>query len=252
MKKEDLKKDFIKVLESIDRSKHRQDNFRNFCEMAYCAIAKRTQTDTDKADALEDRYMEIVGTYQNKDDVRIMPELMGLTTQAVLNARCDFLGEIAADISALDTKNGQFFTPYDVAKLMAKMQMPDIPKLIEDKGFFSLSDPAAGAGCMLLVAADCVEEAGYNPMDCMSVHATELNRTTYHMLYVQLSLRGIAAQVIHGNSLSLETFTGAYTPAAIHFFGKHGRLFDPPSKDPEKKPITITPIINAEQLSLFG
>lgn len=245
------KKAFIKHLESIDRSKHIQDKFGNFCEMAYCAIAKTTQIDEAKAQSLEDRYMEIVSTYQNKDDVRKMSELLTLAALSLKNGGCDFLGEIAGDINALDKNSGQFFTPYHVSKLMAKIQMPDIPKLIEDKGFFSLSDPAAGAGCMPIAAADCVEEAGYNPMDCMSVQAVELNCTTYYMLYVQLSLRGVAAEVIHGNSLSLETFNSQYTPAAVYFFGKHGRLFDPPEKNPENKLITLNSVLNAEQLSLF-
>ena len=238
-----------KILESLDRSKHRQDHFRNFCELSYCAIAKTTQTNTEKADVLEDRYMEIVGTYKNKDDIRAMPELLSLATYGIYHGQCDFLGEIAGDIEALDKKNGQFFTPYHVAKLMAKMQMPNIPALIESKGFFSLSDPAAGAGCMILCAADIVSEAGYDPMDCMSVHVIELNQTTYHMLYIQLALRGIAAQVVHGNSLSMETYREEYTPAALHFFGKHGRLFDTP--EPNENPIITTPTINKEQLSLF-
>jgi len=252
MRKEDLKKDFIKILESLDRSKDRQEHFRNFCEMAYCAYVKTTQTDKDKADAIESRYMEIVGTYRNKDDVRKMPELISIATYGIHKGRCDFLGEIAGEIEALDKKNGQFFTPYDVSKLMAKMQMPNVAALIEEKGFFSLGDPAAGAGCMLLTAADVVEEAGFNPMDCMSVHAIELNLQTYHMLYLQLSLRCIAAQVIHGNALSLEVFNSQYTPAAIHFLGQHGRLFDAPEKTNDSPIQTITPIINAEQLSLFG
>ncbi|MCB1563917.1 MAG: N-6 DNA methylase [Alphaproteobacteria bacterium] len=249
---QDLKKEFIKILEGIDRSKHRQDNFRNMCEMAYCALAKKTQPDEEKAEKLEARYMEIVGSYRNKDDVREMPKLLSLVTLALSGGGCDFLGEIAGEINALDTKNGQFFTPYDVSKFMAKLQIPNVSEIIKDKGYFTLSDPAAGAGCMILAAADVVQEQGFHPMDCMSVHAVELNRMTYHMLYVQLALRGIAAQIIHGNSLSLETFTGAYTPAAIYFLGKHGRLFDPAERQDESRPPkTLTPIINGEQLTLL-
>ena len=247
-----MKKDFIKILEGIDRSKSRQENFRNFLEMAYCAIAKKTQTGEKKANALEGRYMEIVGTYSDKDDVRKMPELLTLATLAISEGGCDFLGEIAGEIEALDKQNGQFFTPYHVSKLMAQIQMPDIASWIDDKGFFSLSDPAAGAGCMILAAADMVEEQGYDLMETMSVQVIELNRTTYHMLYIQLSLRGVAAEVIHGNSLTLETYETAHTPAALYFLGKHGRLFDRPKEAPEKEPVIITPIANTQQLSLFG
>ena len=107
-----------------------------------------------------------------------------------------------------------------------------------------MSDPAAGAGCMILAAADSVDEQGFSSSDCMSVQAIELNRTTFLMLYIQLALRGIAAEVIHGNSLTMEIFETAYTPAAIYFLGKHGKLF--------KESTCSTPTQKAAiQLNLF-
>lgn len=248
-----LKHDFIKTIDEMDRSKHRQDHFRNFCEMAYCAHAKATAQNKERADKLEYQYMSIVGTYKNKDDVRLMPKLVSLTIQALHEKGCDFLGEIAAKLGTLDKKNGQFFTPYDVSKLMAYITLPDIESLIKEDGFFTLNDPAAGAGCMVLCAADIVQEKGFEPMDCMSVQVTELNKSTYHMLFVQLALRGIAAQVIHGNSLTLETFESAYTPAAIPFLGKHGRMFKEVLKaeTPVRADFEVMPMIGANQLDLF-
>lgn len=248
-----LKKDFIKTIDSMDRSKSRGEHFRNFCEMTYCAYAKTTAQNKERADKLEDQYMSIVGTYKNKDDVRLMPKLVSITMLALHEKGCDFLGEIAAELGTLDKKNGQFFTPYDVSKLMAHIILPDIESLIKEDGFFTLNDPAAGAGCMVLCAADIVQEKGFEPMDCMSVQVTELNKSTYHMLFVQLTLRGIAAEVIHGNSLSLETFESAYTPAAIPFFGKHGRMFKEVLKaeTPVRADFEVMPILNADQLDLF-
>ncbi len=247
-----MKAEFIKLLEGLDRSKGREENFRNFCEMNFCALAKKTAHDEERANQLEERYMSIVHGYNNKDDVREMPKLSALSMQALHMGGCDFLGEIGA----LDTRNGQFFTPYDVSKMMALITFGGFENFIEEDGFFSVSDPAAGAGCMILAAADMIEEKGYSVMDTMSAHVTELSRLTYHMLYVQLSLRGIPAAVINGNSLSLEIFDSAYTPAMIPFLGRHGSLFKE-NKEPEQSSapipdIQITPILNPTQLSLFG
>jgi len=50
----------------------------------------------------------------------------------------------------------------------------------------------------------------------------------------------------------LKTYETAHTPAALYFLGKHGRLFDRQKEAPEKEPVIITPIANAQQLSLFG
>lgn len=245
---EALKKDFIQTLEEMNRSQHKQEHFRNFCEMTYCAHAKPTALNQTRADKLEDQYMSIVGRYNNKDDIRLMPKLAGLTITALNGFPCDFLGEIAGELGTLDKKNGQFFTPYSVSKVMAEFTLPDIDSLIEEDGFFSMSDPAAGAGCTLLAAADIVEEKGFSLMDVMSVQAVELNKSTYHMLFVQLALRGIAAEIIHGNSLTLEVFESAYTPAAFHFVGIHGRL----SKEGKNSDIETMPILDGTQLDLFG
>ena len=135
--------------------------------------------------------------------------------------------------------------------------LSNVDALINEQGFFTISDPAAGAGCMILASANIVEEQGYILEECMSAHVVELNKMTYHMLYIQLSLRGIAASVIHGNSLSLEVFESAYTPCAMIFSNKHGRLFDEVQKPeaPEEHKITdihIEPITRLEQLDLFA
>ena len=184
----EIKKDFIKVLENLDRSKGRDENFRNFCEMSYCALAKKTAANETQAEKLEARYMSIVGSYKNKDDVRELPKLLSLNILGLNKGRCDFLGDIAGEIEVLDKKNGQFFTPYDISKMLALVSLPDIDALIKEDGFFTVSDPAAGAGCMILACADIVEERGYDFSECMSVHVTELSKMTYYMLFIHAKL----------------------------------------------------------------
>lgn len=236
---------FIEVLESLDRYKDKGEHFRNFCTMSYCALAKQTAFTKEEADNLEERYMSVVHSYKNKDDVRKMPELMTLTLKALQQGGCDFLGELATELDILDKDNGQFFTPYHVATMMSKILLPDIPKTIEQDGFFSASDPAAGAGCMLLSIADEVTQQGLDISECLSIEAIELNRTTYNMLFVQLALRGIPAHVVNGNSLTREVFEEAYTPISKYFVNKHGCLF---KKNANNKIIhTDNP-----QLNLFG
>ena len=69
-------------------------------------------------------------------------------------------------------------------------------------------------------------------------------------------MRGVPAAVFHGNSLSLDVYESAYTPAAMIFAGKHGQLFKEVPK--EETPVAqstdfnILPVVNAQQLSLFG
>lgn len=216
---------FLRALDQFDRSKTRIEIFRLFCEMAYCALAKRASPFPDQRDRLEADYMACVGSFPNKDDVRRMPEMMAIAIEAIAGGGIDFIGQVAAEIGALDAGLGQFFTPYEVSRLMAEMSLGDAAAQIEAQGFITVSEPAAGAGGMVLALADALESQGFDPARHIWVEAIELSRSTFQMAYIQISTRGIAGRVINGNSLSLEMFEQSYTASAPVFFGLHGDPF---------------------------
>jgi hypothetical protein len=91
---QDCVSEFIKLLTALDREKSPYDKFRDFCEMVFCAKAKRVALTFEHADELEDRYMQIVGTYRDKDTVRAYPGLLALAHGAIRQG-CDFLGSVA-------------------------------------------------------------------------------------------------------------------------------------------------------------
>jgi hypothetical protein len=217
--------EFVKTLNSIDQSKRRSEVFADFCELAFCSLAKVASPFEDQREALETQYMGVVARYTNKDDVRKMPELLGMMMEAIHIGGIDFLGAVAGELGALDAYLGQFFTPYEVSRLMTEMNFSGIGAVIEKEGFVTVSEPAAGAGGMLLAVADKVEELGYDPALHLWVEAIELSRSTFHMAFLQINCRGIAGKVINGNSLSLETYTMAYTAGAAVFLNEHGHPF---------------------------
>ncbi|WP_299846877.1 N-6 DNA methylase [uncultured Paracoccus sp.] len=148
---------FLRALDQFDRSKTRTEIFRLFCEIAYCALAKRASPFADQRDRLEADYMACVGRFPNKDDVRRMPEMMATAIEAIAGGGIDFIGQVAAEIGALDAGLGQFFTPYEVSRLMAEISLGDTAGQIEAQGFITVSEPAAGAGGMVLALADALE-----------------------------------------------------------------------------------------------
>ncbi|WP_120633530.1 N-6 DNA methylase [Ruegeria sp. EL01] len=264
-------KDFVRIINELDRSKHRDEVFRDFCELSYCALAKRACPDETQRDALEAQYMEVVGRYRNKDDIRRMPELLAIMAGTIGNGGCDFLGMVAGELGVLDAKLGQFFTPYEVSRMMAEIAVADAKTTIEAQGFITIDEPAAGAGGMLLAVADTIEGMGFELETSVWFRATELSRATYHMAYLQLTARGLAGQVIHGNRLSLETYTSAYTAAAPLFFAANGDPFakrraeheaqakavaektaqDEAARNERVKTLGDGPAIQGGQLSLF-
>jgi hypothetical protein len=227
---------FIKRLTALDREKSPYDKFRDFCEMGFCAYAKITAPTPERAQELEDRYIQIVGTYRDKDTVRAYPELLALAANAVRQG-CDFLGNVATELEVLNARIGQFFTPYDVARMMAMMSLQDGEALIRDNGFLTLQEPASGAGGMVLASADVLQQQGFDPGLHMLVNAIDLSPLCFHMTFLQLTLCGIPALVEHGNTLSGERFVRAWTPATTAFYLHHGRLFPvAPSSTQEHSP----------------
>ena len=53
--------EFIKRLTALDNKESAYDKFRDFCELTFCAKAKRMAQTRERADELEERYMQIVG-----------------------------------------------------------------------------------------------------------------------------------------------------------------------------------------------
>ena len=207
-------KDFLRLLRKRDRSKRQTEVFADFCELAYCALAKQASPFPDQRDLLEAQYMRVVGRYRDPDDIRAMPEMLAIALTTIRAGGADFMGQVAGEIGALDAGLGQFFTPYEVSRLIAEMNLGDAHAMIADRGFITIQEPAAGAGGMLLAAADTLEARNI-ALSSVWMEAIELSRSTYHMLYIQLAARGIAGRVICGNALSLETHTWAYTPGRL-------------------------------------
>lgn len=221
----DHRKQFTKAFEDLAHHRERHDVFGDFLEMAVCAIRKKTLPLGPEADAIEAQYMAVVK--RNKvEDVRAMPKLLGITALAVQEGGCDFLGQIAGDLGLITGHMGQFFTPYDVSRMIAEVTLDTVDEVIAEQGFVTLQEPACGAGGMIIAAADTLTRKGYDIGRQLYVDATDISPMCFRMSYLQASLRGIAAVIRRGNTLTLEMFEHAVTPAFFDFYACHREAFD--------------------------
>jgi hypothetical protein len=213
-------------LVKVDHAQRPYELFRDFAALAYHAHAKTTALTAPAADAHEAAYMETVS--RNKPEtVRSLPELMARAVAAVQDGGQDFLGVAASELGTLSPDHlGQVFTPYELSRLTAEMTLSEAAdEAIASKGYITIQEPAAGAGSMLIAAADVLTARGHDPSTAMLAQAIELSPLCYHLCYLQLTWRGIPAAVIHGNTLTLEQFSSAWTPAALlQFLPAHGHL----------------------------
>lgn len=210
--------EFQKTLSSAT---HRHDVIRVFgdwLEAAYSAFAKTTCYDPKEAEALEARYMAVVARYSEEPEIirETFPKLLALTITALHGEAQDFLGVVAGELTALNPSLGQFFTPFALCRLMAKITViPSLCATLDRQGYVTIQEPASGSGAMIIAAHCELEDAGYEPSECMVVTSIDLSDVAFKMAFLQFHILGIAANVCRGDTLSQEpfyeqAFTGAY------------------------------------------
>lgn len=201
------KSEFIKIFNRISHSHNRYTVFKDFVYMAAISLHNAIVRDQE----LEDEYLAIVAKY-SKEDVHLFPKLLAeLTLGLELNIG-DFLGEIFMLLDFGEARLGQFFTPYHLSKLLADLCVGDKVSALSNKPFITLSEPTCGAGGMIIAVAQSMLEAGFNPSEHLWVEARDLDDLASRMCFLQLSLLGIPAKIITGNTLLMEENSVMYTP----------------------------------------
>jgi len=141
--------------------------------------------------AIEDRYMDIVGKY-TRQDAEDISNLLAFTIEALQeNRKQDFLGELYMEFGFGDKKKGEYFTPYYIAAAMAKMNSNDGT----EERYIKIIDPACGSGVLLIAFTNNLIEQGIDHHLKALVIANDIDPCISLMCYIQLSLLGCAGYV---------------------------------------------------------
>ena len=126
----------------------------------------------------------------------------------------DFLGEMFMGLNLGSHWKGQFFTPYNVCRMMAEMQADGIEERVQRQGWISVNDPCCGAGALLIAFRNAMVRRKLGPDTALYV-AQDIDRTAALMCYLQLSLLGCAGYVVVADSLLHPTVGPGGTPLLI-------------------------------------
>ncbi|EMF7494923.1 SAM-dependent DNA methyltransferase [Salmonella enterica] len=198
---------FISVFKSTGRHLHRWEVFSDFLSLAASELDMvriRTPESMEHCRKICARY--------EASDIANMQEMFRLMVCALEAKFHDFLGAIFMELELGDNHRGQYFTPYSVQCLMARMLMPGIQDTIRREGIVTVSDPASGAAGMLIAYAECLLDADINPSAHMFGSCIDIDPVAADMAFIQLSLLGIAAEVVTGNTLTMQLNRVRYTP----------------------------------------
>lgn len=233
-----------KALTSLGHSHSHWQLFGDFVEMA--AISISNSVDLAQRDKREARYMAIVKRYK-PDELAVFPRMLGELTTALEEKPRDVLGALFGELELANKWVGQFFTPQDLADMMARMVLAEgVAELVKARGYITVQEPAVGAGAMVIAACKAFQEMGFNYQQQMHVTAIDVDERAAHMAYIQLSLLGVPAIVHHANTLTLEHYGTWYTP--MHVMGLWSSRL---RREPAAAPVPVPPALPAQgQLTL--
>jgi hypothetical protein len=238
----DHQKELTKLISSLAYRHSAWQVFADFAEMA--AISLSNAVDPAQREGREARYLELVKRYSN-EEIGKFPQMLAQLTQALEADPSDILGRTFHDLELHNKWAGQFFTPFTVCQMMAKMTLSkeDAEAIIAKRGFVRASEPAVGSGAMVITLARAFNDAGINYQQHLHVTAVDVDLKCVHMAYAQLSLLHVPAIIVHGNSLSLEEHSRWYTPA--HIMGGWGCKLKRAAPDEKHEIVRVEePVIN--------
>lgn len=223
MKYDEAKKAFIKTIDSIARRYTPEQVFTDFVTMAAMSISNAVDFKQER----EKKYNDLIGKYEPDELVRF-PELLAIATEGFESQFGDFLGECFEELEASNSKAGQFFTPYTVARVCGQITFRKdiVDSAIAEKGYVGINEPAAGSGAMIVAFLAAMKEKGYNFQTQSLTVAQDIDYRCAYMCYVTLSLLGAPAIVCIGDTLTLDIWEELHTPFYVlnyWKFKRHGK-----------------------------
>jgi hypothetical protein len=234
-------KSIVKLFETCRYSHDLYTVFSDWCECV--AISLSNPIDLVHFDKREARYLEIARKY-DRPTMATFTQIMGEVTMAMEDRPQDILGATFHALELHNKAKGQFFTPYTVCQLMARMlagSQEDMRASIEKRGFMLAMEPAAGSGAMIVALAEAIREAGFNYQQLLHVTAVDIDRRAVHMAYIQFSLLHIPAIVLVGDSLAMRFHEEWHTLA--HIMGGWNAKLREAQREGKGAAPTLTPAV---------
>ena len=187
---EDNSKSFRELLKGFECNRvfahmHPYDLYRQWLEAVWALL--NLPSDPQGFRETLDRY-----TYAQGQE---LGRLFGLYLVAVeeLPFR-DILGTLFMRLDIKSVQAGQFFSPYPIAEMMARMQFDrdSFQATVRERGTFSVCDPAVGSGVMLLAFAKVVHDSlGREGTDRLRLYGNDIDQRCVNMCRIQLRMNGL-------------------------------------------------------------
>ena len=145
-------REFMKTFDDLCYGQSRYKIWDDFVHMAALSIVNAV--DKKFFQVREERFMRIRKPNSEKE-FNGFAHLFSITALALEeNPWQDFLGELYMRCDLGNDHAGQFFTPYHICEMMAKViiagEEGKIRQEVKERGYVSLCDPCIGGGAMMI------------------------------------------------------------------------------------------------------
>ena len=182
--KGERQKTIIKLLNSLEGRYSRWDIWQDFIVLSAVSIANAFGG--PYREQREAMYLERSKKYSTSELEVLAQMLAEVVDEMEQNPDQDMLGELFMALGLANEWKGQFFTPYDICRAMAAMNLgEDLKSQIEEKGWVSVSDPACGAGALLLAFANECKRNHINYQTSVFFVAQDIDFLAGCMCYIQ-------------------------------------------------------------------
>ncbi|MBR7072062.1 MAG: N-6 DNA methylase [Eubacterium sp.] len=216
--------------------------------LAMSAISISNTVDWKHAEEREKQYMQIVKKYTKAEVDRIAACFATLIdvlqTEFETNGYSDVLGSVFHGLELHNKYHGQFFTPNHICEFMGLATFngsdPNAAAQLKEQGFITALEPCVGSGGLVLGLCKAMDINKHNPQQELCVTCVDIDIKCVYMSYLQLSLLGIPAVIIHGNTLIVQEWSHWFTPAYVWGFWEartrhKGKKYQTEPKLPEEK-----------------
>lgn len=191
-----------KIIAGLRQASGRYSEYEVFTDwIRCCAIAISNQCTMFHGDIWQQREDEYISTMKKyeRDERELLREMFFMLADALEEKFSDVLGEIYMEEEMGSKSAGQFFTPYHVSKLCARLALENLKP--DESGIWHINEPSCGGGGMIIAALDLLRKRGVDYQRKVRVVAQDLDWKGVYMTYLQLSLLGVNAVVVQGDTL---------------------------------------------------
>ncbi len=225
----DPKKEFMRCFKELTGARHQYPVWSDIWELFALTIMNPLTKDLYSEheylkkvwDEREERYKTVISRYSEEEVNTIISMFGYMVLEFDNNPYQDFAGQTYMELGISNKNSGQFFTPYNLTQLMARLTMSheSLRRDVKERGWCMIYDCAVGGGATLIGGCEKASQEfkrldWRNHVMCMG---NDIDITCVHMCYVQLSLLGVAGIVTQSDALTTAQVDFYKTPECVWF-----------------------------------